>query len=75
MTKYYEYQNTYYKLDAEESKLESVSIIPENIGISKIVSSSVVNVILKAIEEDKWLEIGQIYYQQKRDEAYKLLET
>jgi hypothetical protein len=75
MIKYYEYQNTYYKVDAAEGKLESVSVIPENIGISKIANPSVVSVILKAIEDEKWLEVGQIYYQQKRDEAYKLLET
>lgn len=75
MIKYYEYQNAYYKVDAENERLESVSIVPENINISKIADLQIVNSILRSIEEQKWLEIGQIYYQQKRDEVYKLLET
>lgn len=75
MIKYYEYQNAYYKVDAESARLESVSIVPENTNISKISDPLVVNLVLKSIQEQKWLEIGQIYYQQKRDEAYKLLES
>ena len=73
MIKYYEYQNTYYKI--ETSRLESVSVIPENTGINKIADPSVLAAISKSIEDQKWLEISQIYYQQKRDEAYQLLET
>lgn len=73
MIKYYEYQNTYYKI--ETSRLESVSVIPENTGINKISDPLVIDAISKSIEDQKWLEIGQIYYQQKREEAYRLLET
>jgi hypothetical protein len=73
MIKYYEYQETYYKVT--ETAIEIVSIQSINTRIAKVSDSLVVSAIHKSIENQKWLEVGQIYYQQKRAEAYSLLET
>lgn len=73
MTKYYEHQEKCYRVEPE--MVESVSVASDNVSISKISNRSIVDFVHRSIEDQKWLEVGEIYYQQKREEAYKLLET